>query len=783
MSRLNLARLFFGQFFALMRVYCLVLAAWQLTGTVFADETAANNPPQNIFDVREYVVHGNISLPSDVLNSIFARHMGTNIDLSEIARAASDLQAECAQRGLPAIGVAIGETEITNGVVTLNVFQTATPQIVINGQKYFTPTNVPAIAANPAPAIMPIPFKPATSEEIVRAREALDKKMDELAFEEKNPRIRVVSTNSGPRFDVENYLVLGNSLLTPGNIGEAITNIDGAYGTNVCLDGIQAVVEQLQKTYNDRGFGLTVNVGLPQQTLSNATVKVQVTEGRLAAINVKGNRYFSSNNVMSALPGLHTNMILNSYVFQSELNQANANQDRQIYPVIGPGPDPGTSELTLNVKDTLPIHGKTELNNENSPGTPVLRENSSIAFDNLWQLNQSLGLQYAFSPESYKAGNQWDFYDGPSIANYGGFYRLPLGGPESVQDVISSDPNSFGYSEETRKFTLPPSSGQMDLTFYANRSTTDTGIQTLSTQTFGTNAALLQIIQEDMTVNQTLGFRFNKPLPQTSQLQSTLSGGLDFKTYALNLYRTNLITYFVPTNLPNGQTTNIAETIPAPAVAVESFEYLPLTLRYDGTLRGPLGTLTMGLGVTANPWYIGYSGTTNKFQLSDVTGSKKSTGYWVTVDPSVSWSIPVYTNWMLLLNANGQWASEPLISSEQFGAGGVNSVRGYHEGEVFGDEGWRFSAEQQTPPYVLGMAYDNVPLTVRGSVYMDYARAILIDPQGRPPAISLWGVGVGTTASIGSHWDATFLFSVPLSNAGTTGALQPYFNFSLTAQF
>jgi hypothetical protein len=91
--------------------------------------------------------------------------------------------------------------------------------------------------------------------------------------------------------------------------------------------------------------------------------------------------------------------------------------------------------------------------------------------------------------------------------------------------------------------------------------------------------------------------------------------------------------------------------------------------------------------------------------------------------------------------------------------------------------------EQQTPPYVIGAAYDNVPLTVRGSVYMDYARVLLIDPQGRPPAVSLWGTGIGATASVGSHWAATFLFSLPLSSAGTTRALQPYFNFSLTAQF
>ena len=50
---------------------------------------------------------------------------------------------------------------------------------------------------------------------------------------------------------------------------------------------------------------------------------------------------------------LDTNILLNTEWFQPELDLANANPDRQIYPVISPGLDPGTSDLTLKVKDRL----------------------------------------------------------------------------------------------------------------------------------------------------------------------------------------------------------------------------------------------------------------------------------------------------------------------------------------------------------------------------------------------------------------------------------------------
>ena len=49
---------------------------------------------------------------------------------------------------------------------------------------------------------------------------------------------------------------------------------------------------------------------------------------------------------------------INSHVFQRELDLANANRDRQVYPVIGPGLEPGTSELTLKVKDRFPLHAR-----------------------------------------------------------------------------------------------------------------------------------------------------------------------------------------------------------------------------------------------------------------------------------------------------------------------------------------------------------------------------------------------------------------------------------------
>ena len=643
-SLLGLMSPCFRAAFGFLLLGCLMAGAvTKLTAaeTVVAPDTAAfpsaTNPAVFIqsntvphFSVIGYTVEGDPLLSTNVLVAIFSKYSGTNVSLASIAKAAADLQSEYFHQGYTNMSVAIDRNQIINGIVTMNVFQTVIPQIVVSGIRYISSTNngevdwnpliaesttgpiflaastattnaIPA-AAKAIPPVIHLQATPANPEEMAQARAALFQGMADAAAREKDTRVHVVSTNTGPRFDVEKYLIQGNTVLPPLVLGEVLTNIDGVYGTNVSFDGVRAVLAELQGAYRERGY-VTVGVGLPQQKLTNATVKVAVTEGRLANINVTGNHYFSSNNVMRALPSLHTYLILNSLVFGAELNRANANQDRQIYPVIGPGPEPGTSDLTLKVKDRLPLHAKVELNNESSPGTPDLRINASAMEANLWQLEHSLGVQYSFSPGSYKRDTQpWNFYDEPLVANYSAFYRLPLGNPQSIEDVVVNNPGSFGYSEATRQFRLPPPTGRTDLNVYASRSTVDTGLLTPLSESVADIPGFLSIsrqdVQEQITVNNDIGSRLSTPAIATTDFQSGFSGGLDYKTYNLTSYKTNTFFFTITTVNPDtGQKTTTKSTVASPApTPVQEVQYLPLALSYDGAYHNPDVTVGFGLG-------------------------------------------------------------------------------------------------------------------------------------------------------------------------------------------
>ncbi|MGO8837524.1 MAG: POTRA domain-containing protein [Limisphaerales bacterium] len=762
------------------------------------------------FNVRTYVVNGNTLLPTNTLAGIFSKYTGPNVSLEEIVQAISDLQSAYCNQGFPAMSFSLAPQQITNGVVVINVFRAGSPRILVSGENYVRPVKHTPAGSNPAAAgpSLPQPVPAASAGvtnavplavsrqavvagpgELAQARAALFEKMDELDAKDKDTRIHVVSTNAGPRFAVNKYLVMGNSVLPPETMAAVLTNIDGDFGTNVSFDGIRTALTQLQAAYRERGY-VTVSVGLPRQKLTNATVQVQVTEGRLAAVNVTGNRYYSSNNVMRALPSLHTNLLLNSHVLQDELDAANASRDRQIYPVIGPGPDPGTSELTLKVKDQLPLHARLELNNSGTPGTPDLRVNFNAQYDNLWDLEHQVGLQYGFSPNYYKNSDPYNAspFDDPLIANYSAYYRLPLGSYNSVEQQVEASPGNFGYNEATHQFNLPPPTGRPELTVYATRSTTDTGVQLgppsiiSVTNTLGLGH---RTAGENVTLNQGLGFKFSFPLPTLDKLASTLTFGADIKHYRAESANADIFYELISTT--NGTSGikfgHVLYTLQQP-VRYTEVDYLPINFGLSGSLPDTLGTTFFNSQANFNvPGVFPNDADANFSEAAYTTNA--NAGY-VTLQVGADRIQTIYKDWSVKLHADGQWANGPLFSNEQYAMGGMAGVRGYQDGQVYGDTGWRYSIEPQTPLMNVGMVGNEghaQPCWVRASVFLDYGRIYDLEkvPGSTSQSENFCGTGFGFTANIGSHLDGRLTVAWPLIAHPDQSNFRVY--FGVGAQF
>ncbi len=500
-----------------------------------------------------------------------------------------------------------------------------------------------------------------------------------------------VATNAKLGFKVEKYLVMGNSILLPEEIGRIFTNVPSAFGTNVTFDEVRAQLSNLQTAYRERGF-VTVSVGLPQQKLTNATVKVKVTEGRLAAINVMDNRHFSEENVRARAAELayeHAPQ-LPRFSTRTRHRQRQPRPARFI-PSSAPAPEPETSALTLKVKDRLPWHARVEVNNQATPGTPQLRANFNTQYNNLWDLEHQVGLQYSFTFEQFKSGHDYQstLFDAPLVANYSAYYRLPLGTYRSVQQQLDDQPRSFGYNEITHKFILPPPTGRPDLTFYASRSTTDTGIQ-LGQQSIVSQTPLLIISSQDsgenFTLNENLGTRLSLPLPALAGISSTLSLGLDFKRYRLVSYNTNNFPTTIVTTNQDGTPRFINFTTSSGQPTQRALvDYLPFNAGLSGSIPDKLGTTFFNANANFNVLSI----LSKDADFARASYTTKAHAQYVTLQMGADREQKIHGDWSVRLHADGQWADGPLFSNEQFALGGTAGVRGYTDGEAYGDSGWR----------------------------------------------------------------------------------------------
>ena len=590
------------------------------------------------------------------------------------------------------------------------------------------------------------------------------------------PNAAARAAAKGPTFEVRAYEIQGNTLLTQAMLESIFKDY---VGKAITLDQIRSALAELQLAYRGRGY-VTVAVGLPQQQLTNGVVKVSVTEARLAEINVEGNRFFSSNNVMAALPGLRTNLLLNNLAFQQELDMANQSRDRQIYPVVGPGPEPGTSTLTLKVKDRFPMHGRLELNNVSTPATPELRVNASLQYNNLWQLDHQMGVQYTFTPEEFKSEDQAPVYlNQPLIASYSGFYRAPLdGGDYSYRQAHEYGVADFGYDEVTRKFRAPAFTGRAELIVYASRSDSDTGIKygprELITQTAIAKFEK-QASGQDFTINENIGARVTKPLPSRWGIDWSCNVGMDWKSYEFNSFNTN--TFFTTITITNNgvpQVISSSASFGQPPVSKE-LEYFPISFGLNASRPDPLG-------VTVFNWNNSFNFIeSEQGAFQSAAGTKEASPRYYIASAGLTRDFNLPGEFQIHTRADGQWASGPLINNEQFGNGGIAGVRGYRDGQIYSDSGWRVMLEPRSPLINCGVVDGTETAYARLSVFTDYGQAFYA-VSGRP-SVDLWGVGAGLNVTIGSHFDMRFSWAIALLDVPGWNAEKSRASFALGYQF
>lgn len=201
-----------------------------------------------------------------------------------------------------------------------------------------------------------------------------------------------------PVFDIDAYDVDGNTLLGQEAVETAVYPFMGPARHR---QDVAAARDALEKAYRAQGFA-TVVVEVPQQDARTGIVRLHVVEIPVGRLRVVGAQYSLPSRIREQLPSLAAGKVPNFTKAQAELAEVNRLPDRQVTPVEKKGKLPGTVDVDLKVKDTLPLHGTATVNNDHAQDTTKLRTIATLSYADLFQLGHTISGTAILAPENLK---------------------------------------------------------------------------------------------------------------------------------------------------------------------------------------------------------------------------------------------------------------------------------------------------------------------------------------------------------------------------------------------
>ncbi len=131
---------------------------------------------------------------------------------------------------------------------------------------------------------------------------------------------------------------------------------------------------------------------------------------------------------------------------------------------------------------------------------------------------------------------------------------------------------------------------------------------------------------------------------------------------------------------------------------------------------------------------------------------------------------------------SGQVADQPLVTNEEFSAGGFTSVRGYLQSEAVGDDGIFGSLEVISPSLLATKGLWIQDVRVYG--FGDSAAVWVLDPlPDQTYYFALYSVGLGLRFDLLRHLKGDVVLATPLTDGVATKKYRPRATFSLKSEF
>ncbi|MCZ4314887.1 hypothetical protein O4H66_15890 [Comamonadaceae bacterium G21597-S1] len=211
-------------------------------------------------------------------------------------------------------------------------------------------------------------------------------------------------------FTVSGYAVEGDNPL-----GEAQTQAALApfVGKHEGIERLQQAATALETLLRQNGYGF-YRVVLPPQDIGGV-IRLQMFRFTVGTVEIKGNQFFSNDNIMRSLPQLANGSSPNTNALARDLALANENPSKRVNVTFRQGQLDDTVDASIDVKDSRTVSAFVLLNNTGTAQTGNGRLTLGASHANLFDKDHQATFTYTTSPTEPGRVHQW-----------GGYYRAPL---------------------------------------------------------------------------------------------------------------------------------------------------------------------------------------------------------------------------------------------------------------------------------------------------------------------------------------------------------------------
>jgi hemolysin activation/secretion protein len=392
-----------------------------------------------------------------------------------------------------------------------------------------------------------------------------------------------------------------------------------------------------------------VDVSVPAgQDVTNGVVQVVVAESHMGKIGAKGNYWFSSDFLESQVR-LKPGDRINIGDLEEDKNWINQNPFRLVNIVASRGDQPGVTDLTVDtIQEKFPARFYAGYSNS---GTPIIghdRWDLGFIWGNAFWHDDQLSYQFQTSDDFWHNREQFPGKeDHPAFVGHTLNYAMAL--PWRDKIII------YGYYLQASPLLGPQ----------------------------------IGIVGTDGSA----GIRYSMRLPSTRKFDEHVEFGYEFKTSNNNLEFGGF------------------------GVSSTTTEVDQFVIQYDATMRDDYGQTEVTNAFTFSPGGISDLNKTIFFQQQ--TGSRDAHADYLydhivvtrvtglPLDSDIAKKLGWFGGVTSITKFVGQIANGNLVPSEELGAGGAASVRGYDERAENGSQGILFSEELRTPVFSLAKMFLN----------------------------------------------------------------------------